>query len=144
MGVSRVRFWRCLVGRRGIRACSRKGTIRPRHRNDCICSIPVTYNVRSSRAPSCEDFCSDFMTGKEVWKARGKGSLTYADGMFYFFEEKGTMKPVRATPEKYDEVSSFEVPEGGEGLHWAHPVVYNGRLYVRHADTLFVYDIKEK
>jgi len=89
-------------------------------------------------------FCLDFMTGKQMWKSRGKGSLFYADNMFYCFEEKGTMKLVKATHEEYDEVSSFEVPEGGEGMHWAHPVICGGRLYVRHADKLFVYDIKSK
>ena len=87
-------------------------------------------------------FCLDFMTGKQMWNTKGKGSLTYADGMFYLLEEKGKMKLIKATPEKYDIVSSFEVPEGGKGMHWAHPVVCGGRLYVRHADKLFAYDIK--
>ena len=89
-------------------------------------------------------FCLDFMTGKQMWNTRGKGSLFYADDMFYFLEEKGTMKLIKATPEKYDIVSSFEVPEGGKGMHWAHPVVCGGRLYVRHADKLFAYDIRGK
>ncbi len=89
-------------------------------------------------------FCLDFMTGEQMWKARGKGSLVYADNMFYFLEERGTMKLVKATQEKYDEVSTFEVPRGGEGMHWAHPVVCGGRLYVRHADKLFAYEIRSK
>ena len=89
-------------------------------------------------------FCLDFMTGEQMWKSRGKGALVYADNMFYFLEENGTMKLVNATHEKYDEVSSFEVPEGGKGMHWAHPVVCGGRLYIRHADKLFAYDIKSK
>ncbi len=89
-------------------------------------------------------FCLDFMTGEQMWKSRGKGSLLYADNMFYCLEEKGTMKLVKATYEKYDEVSSFKMPEGGEGMYWAHPVVCGGRLYIRHADKLFAYDIKSK
>ena len=89
-------------------------------------------------------FCLDFMTGKQMWNTQGKGSLFYADNMFYLLEEKGTMKLVRATPEKHDIVSSFEVPDGGKGMHWAHPVVCGGRLYVRHADKLFAYDIRDK
>ncbi len=89
-------------------------------------------------------FCLDFMTGKQMWNTKGKGSLFYADNMFYLLEEKGTMKLVRATPEEYDVVSSFEVPDGGKGMHWAHPVVCGGRLYVRHADKLFAYDIRGK
>jgi len=89
-------------------------------------------------------FCLDFMTGKQMWNTKGKGSLVYADNMFYLLEEKGTMKLVKATPEKYDLISSFQVPEGGKGMHWAHPVVCDGRLYVRHADKLFAYDIRGK
>jgi len=90
-------------------------------------------------------FCLDFKTGKQMWKERGgMGSLIYADGMFYCLGERGMMNLVKATPEKYEAVSSFQVPSGGEGMHWAHPVVYGGRLYVRHEDKLFAYDIKGK
>jgi len=87
-------------------------------------------------------FCLDFMTGKELWKSEGKGSLTYADGMLYCLDERGIMTLVRATPEKYDLVSTFEVPSGGKGFHWAHPVICGGRLYIRHTDKIFVYNIK--
>ncbi|MFC1607526.1 PQQ-binding-like beta-propeller repeat protein [Candidatus Latescibacterota bacterium] len=87
-------------------------------------------------------FCLDFMTGKQMWVERGKGSILHVDNMFYCLEEKGTMRLVKATPEKFEEVSSFEVPEGGETMHWAHPVILNGRLYIRHGEKLFVYDVK--
>lgn len=86
--------------------------------------------------------CLDFMTGKEMWKSDGKGSLTYADGMLYCLEERGIMTLVTAKPDKYEAVSTFEVPSGGKGFHWAHPVVCGGRLYIRHTDKLFVYDVK--
>lgn len=86
-------------------------------------------------------FCLDFMTGKQMWKAPGKGSLTYADGMFYCLEERGIITLVRATPERYEAISTFEVPSGGKGFHWAHPVVCGGRLYIRHTDKLFAYDV---
>ena len=29
----------------------------------------------------------------------------------------------------------------GSGEHWAHPVIKNGRLYIRHGDALMVYHI---
>jgi outer membrane protein assembly factor BamB len=89
-------------------------------------------------------FCLNFMTGEQMWKAPGKGSLIYADNMFYCLEEKGAMKLVKATPEQYIKVSEFKVPKGGEGMYWAHPVVCDGRLYVRHADKLYAYDIRSK
>ncbi|MBL7113782.1 MAG: PQQ-like beta-propeller repeat protein [Bacteroidales bacterium] len=90
-------------------------------------------------------FCLDFKTGKQMWKERGgMGSLIYADDMFYCLGERGMMILVKATPEKYEAVSSFQVPSGGEGMHWTHPVVCGGRLYVRHEDKLFAYVIKGK
>jgi len=27
--------------------------------------------------------------------------------------------------------------------HWAHPVVCGGRLYIRHSEKLFAYDLRE-
>lgn len=85
-------------------------------------------------------FCLDFMTGKQMWKSGGKGSLTFADDMLYCLDERGIMTLVKATPEAYVESGRYEVPEGGKAMHWAHPVVSGGRLYVRHDDKLFTYD----
>lgn len=89
-------------------------------------------------------FCLDFLTGKQVWKADGEGSVTYADGMLYMLDEKGTMKLVRATPDKYELSGEFKVPKGGEGMYWTHPVVCGKRLYIRHADKIYAYDINGK
>lgn len=89
-------------------------------------------------------FCLEFMTGKQVWKTDGKGSLTFADGMLYMLDERGTMRLAVANPGKYDQTGSFRVPEGGKSMYWAHPVVFDGRLYIRHSDKLFVYDVSDK
>jgi outer membrane protein assembly factor BamB len=50
---------------------------------------------------------------------------------------------VKATPEKFTQVSSFRLPRKGEGPYWAHPVVCGGRLYLRHSDHLYAFDIKK-
>ncbi|MDB4583179.1 PQQ-binding-like beta-propeller repeat protein [Draconibacterium sp.] len=89
-------------------------------------------------------FCLDFLTGKQMWKTGGKGSVTFADGMLYLLDERGTMNLVRATPEKFELKGEFKVPKGGEGMYWAHPVVCNGTLYIRHADKLYAYNIKQE
>ena len=39
-------------------------------------------------------------------------------------------------------ISQFKIPSGGEGPTWAHPVVCGGRLYIRHSDRLFAYDVR--
>ena len=88
--------------------------------------------------------CVNWGSGEVMYQTEGigKGSITYADGMLYCYEEnKGTVGLVRATPEKFDLVSSFKVPLG-KGKNWAHPVICDGRLYIRHGDALMVYDIK--
>jgi len=88
-------------------------------------------------------FCLDFSTGRKRWQAPGKGSLTYADGRLYCLDERGIMALVKATDDKWEEAGSFRLPRGAKGLYWAHPVVCGGRLYVRHADQLFAYDIRK-
>lgn len=90
-------------------------------------------------------FCLDFKTGQQMWNyPRGKGSITYADGMIYLLDERrGTMSLVKASPDKYDLAGEFRVPSGGMGPYWAHPVVCGKRLYVRHMDKIFVYDLAQ-
>ena len=90
-------------------------------------------------------FCLDFKTGKQMWNTPGKGSITFAEGMLYLYDENsGAVSLVKAQHEKYELVSAFQVPPGGKGAHWAHPVVSNGVLYLRHADKLYAYNIKSK
>jgi outer membrane protein assembly factor BamB len=89
-------------------------------------------------------YCLEFETGKQMWKSEGKGALTYADEMLYCLDERGKMTLVSATPDQYDARGTFSVPSGGKGMHWAHPIVCNEKLYIRHTDKLVVYDIKRK
>ena len=88
--------------------------------------------------------CLAFRTGKATYAGAGIGraSLTYADGMLYLLSQGGTAALVRPAPEKFDLVSRFDVPRGGRGPVWAHPVVCGGRLYVRHGDFLYCYDVQ--
>ncbi|HUT29290.1 MAG TPA: PQQ-binding-like beta-propeller repeat protein [Sedimentisphaerales bacterium] len=90
--------------------------------------------------------CLDWSSGKTVYEKKwlGKGSVIYADGMLYCYEEKeGTIGLVPASRDGFDVVSSFKVSHG-DGEHWAHPAISNGTLYVRHGDALMAYDIKQQ
>jgi len=87
--------------------------------------------------------CLDLKTGDTKWNERGvgKGSLCYADGMLYTFSENGgRMGLVPATPDGLKVVSEFSVD--GHGKSWAHPVVIGGRLYVRYAENLYIFNVK--
>jgi outer membrane protein assembly factor BamB len=88
--------------------------------------------------------CLEWKSGKVMHLDRGvgKGSLTCADGMLYTLSENQTLGLVRASPAGHEVLSRFKIPAGGEGPSWAHPVVCGGRLYVRHGDLLYAYDIR--
>ncbi|MHC4532770.1 MAG: PQQ-binding-like beta-propeller repeat protein [Planctomycetota bacterium] len=88
--------------------------------------------------------CLDWETGRNKYmdKCVGKVSLTYADGMLYALSINGVMGLVRPTPNGQELVSSFEIPKGGKGFSWAHPVVCGGRLYIRHGEFLYAYSLK--
>jgi outer membrane protein assembly factor BamB len=90
--------------------------------------------------------CLDWKTGKMLYneKGVGKGSLTYADGMFYTLSEERAVGLVKATPNEHKVVSRFETPAGPEGPTWAHPVVCGGRLYLRHDNNLYAYNVKRE
>ena len=87
--------------------------------------------------------CLEFTTGKLMWRDRsvGKGSVTFADGHLYIQGETNMVGLAEATPSGYREKGRFEIPDKAMPS-WAHPVISDGRLYVRNQDTLLVYDIK--
>lgn len=95
--------------------------------------------------------CINFKTGEIVWSApggsAGKGSVTYADGHLYHRNEGGKLVLlVEANPKKYVEKGRFEQPDRSTGRNseaWAHPVVANGRLYLRDQDKLLCFNVKK-
>ena len=90
--------------------------------------------------------CLEWKTGKLMHAERGlgPGSLTWAEGMLYVLNERRKIGLVKPTPDGHQIVSQSEIPEGGEGPSWAHPVVRGGRLYVRHGDFLYAFDLRAK
>ena len=88
--------------------------------------------------------CLDWETGTTQWEESwyNKGSIIYADGLMYIYEEKrGNIALVNPSPEKLDVISSFRITEG-KGPHWSHLVINDGVLYVRHGEVLMAYRIK--
>jgi len=93
--------------------------------------------------------CVDWKTGKtayrhDVMPGQRFGAITYADGMLYVLNDRGTVDLVPATPEGFKPVSRFELPDRKGNDYWAHPIVCNGRLYLRHAERIYAYDIRDK
>lgn len=97
--------------------------------------------------------CQNFKSGELVWSSRdskdardfGKGSLTYADGRFYCYTESGgKVALVEATLEGFKTAGRFTIPKHSSKnvkMTWTHPVVANGRLYLRDQEYIFCYDV---
>jgi len=92
--------------------------------------------------------CLDFKTGEVKWEERipGKGSIAFADGRLYYRNEggKGTVFLVDANPNKFVLRGKFDQPNRSGANAWPHPVIANGRLYLRDQNVLLCYDVKAK
>jgi outer membrane protein assembly factor BamB len=93
-------------------------------------------------------FCLELKSGKLMWgPERGAGersaAVLYADGHLYFRYENNVMALIEATPKGYHLKSSFQLPKGTSNPGWQHPVIHQGRLYLRANDQLYCYDIKQ-
>ncbi len=91
--------------------------------------------------------CFDLKTGNDRWRpGRGAGTgsaaVTMADGHLYFRYEDGTMALIEAEPGKYALTGKFRIAINN-GQSWSHPVVNQGRLYLRDQDELIVYDVQD-
>jgi outer membrane protein assembly factor BamB len=96
-----------------------------------------------------QPFCLSMKTGKFGWEPRrgpgaGSAAVVYADGELYFRYENGVMALIEATPQEYRLKSTFELPRSTGTPSWPHPVVANGRLYIRGNNVLLCYDVKQK
>jgi outer membrane protein assembly factor BamB len=95
--------------------------------------------------------CLDWKTGDVKWQEKsklGKGCITCADGMLYLVDEKtGECVLIEASPNGWNEKGRFKLepqspnrsPKGGV---WTHPVVSNGRLYLRDQEFISCFAVK--
>jgi outer membrane protein assembly factor BamB len=90
-------------------------------------------------------YCLNWETGETAYSSKvlNSGVIVYADGLFYCYSHRGEMALVKADHEEFKVISSFNVPLGTK-QHWAHPVIDNGKLYIRHGTALMAYNIAQK
>ncbi len=88
--------------------------------------------------------CIELRSNRVVWQNRsvGKGAVSYADGHLYVRSEQGPVALVEATPDGYEEKGRFDQPQRSGRPSWSHPVIANGKLFLRDMDNLLAYDIR--
>lgn len=89
--------------------------------------------------------CIDWQTGEQKYsnKEVGNGVAIYADGMLYWYSQRGELALVRPGADGFQIAGKTKVTLGS-GQHWAHPAIHGKRLFVRHGDTLIVYEIGDE
>lgn len=94
--------------------------------------------------------CQNLKTGATVWSEKqklGRGSLVYADGHLYCYgEDDGVVVLIEASPKGWTEHGRFELPKKStqnlkSGKLWTHPVIANGKLYLRDQELLFCFKL---
>jgi len=96
--------------------------------------------------------CQNFLTGEEVWadKKLDKGAVTYAGGRLYCLEERtGTVALMEPSPKGWTEHGRFKLDpqtklRAPRGMIWTHPVIANGKLYLRDQELIFCFDVSSK
>lgn len=89
--------------------------------------------------------CLDFKTGEVRWKDRrpGKGSILFADGRIIARSEEGKLSLVEAKPDDFVLHGQFEQPHRSTQPSWPHPVIANGKMYLRDQNVLLCYDVRD-
>jgi hypothetical protein len=70
-----------------------------------------------------------------------KGNLISADDLLFCYTDNGYVNLISGIGTKLQVVSKFKITKG-EKEHFAHPVIANGVLYIRHGNALMAYLIK--
>jgi outer membrane protein assembly factor BamB len=86
-----------------------------------------------------------FDSGQVAWRDRsvGKGSVVFADDRLYLYSEQGVVGLAEANPAGYREHGRFQVNAGSLPT-WSHPIVANGKLFIREQDNIYAYDVRQK
>ncbi len=116
------------------------------HHGGCVKVGDYIYggSGHSAGAPTC----IEWKTGKIMWQEKqpggGSAAVLYADGNLIFRYQDRQVALVEATPDGYRQKGLFVPPArpGTGGNSWAHPVIADGKLYLRHGDVLYCYDVK--
>jgi len=88
--------------------------------------------------------CLNWDTGETMYETAwfNKGPIIAAGDYLYCYDEKfGNIALIKADPNEFKVISTFKITQGKRGPFWAHPVIDNGILYIRHEDAFMAYDI---
>ena len=129
----------CRLYKRGL-ICAEFATGRTMYNAREIGKVSVTYagRVSARRSPGLRLGAANY----PEQKLREGGYRRRADGLLYCLGNDCSVSLVDVSPERAKVVSRFLPPWKKRPPCLSHPVVCGGRLYIRHLDELFAYDVR--
>lgn len=129
--------WATLVWRTPVDALTSSGVL--------VDGLLYTSGCKRSKSLHC----LDWKTGEEraVMKlatgnsAYASVAMVWADGRLYCQVQDGTVALVKPNATGFEVAGRFQLVDARNGDAWAHPVLLDGRLYMRYHETLWCYDI---
>ena len=83
-----------------------------------------------------------------MWKQKGlaRSSVTYVDGHLVVLGERGDLLLIRANPNKFDLVTTYEPGDGENAIRfrdpcWAAPIISHGLMYVRGRNQMACFEL---
>ena len=118
------------------------------HWNTPVLNDGFLYASSGRHTQGSELRCVELATGSVKWSIGGFGraSMTYVDGHLVVLDEMGQLLLIKASPERFERVTSWE-PAPNEGIArlrypcWAAPVISDGRLFIRTKDRLVCFKL---
>jgi len=97
--------------------------------------------------------CINWKTGEPLYQLARPNPVTarwaetamvWAGERLYCVFEDGTVALLRPTTDAFEVAGRFQWVGARRGDAWAHPVLLDGRLYLRHHDALWCYNVRAK
>ena len=93
--------------------------------------------------------CVEMKSGEIKWgpeklpaDSKGSAAVLCADGMLYFRYQNHVLALIEPSPDGLHVVSTFKMPEWSGVESWAHPVIANGKLFIRDQDKILCFNLK--
>lgn len=117
------------------------------HHGGVVLHNGTIYGFKPRSGWIAQDFSSGEAKFQEPVKDEAGGSLAFADGRLYVYGEKtGNCYLVEPSPSAWTVKGQLSLPEKsglnrGRGQIWAHPVIAEGKLFLRDLDLIYAFDI---
>ena len=127
----------------------RNGTLRS-HWNTPIVVGDFAYGCSGQNTANADLRCFNWKTGEVKWKfdRLSRASITWVGGNFVVMGEQGELLLIKANPERFELVTSYQPGKGDNQIKfkypcWAAPVIAEGKLFVRGKEKIACFKLAE-